>query len=181
MKKLILAAVALFAISSITMAQTPTKSAERKAARHAREIKSIDEMKADLGSRAFVFYPSSYALPFQNPVELYNFGYFYLDFYPESLDVYLPFAMNNNPAVSFSSAMVTYSAYKVVQTEGNNYVVTAKLSNISNTLPTTSMAMQDMNLRIHLSVNVMSGAAMLTLTPDFSPAVTYQGVVRSNN
>lgn len=181
MKKIILTSIALIVVSSMAMAQPSSKAIERKAAREAREMKALNEMKADLGTHSFVFYPSSYTMPYQNPVELYNFGYYYLDFYPQSLDVFLPFAINNGPTVEFSSMMTPYSAYKIVHTDGNNYVITARLVNVSNALPMTSIEMQDMNLGVHISVNIMSGAATLTLTPDFSPAVSYQGVLRSNN
>lgn len=181
MKKIILTSLALIVISSMALAQPSAKANDRKAARQTREIQAVDQMKSYLATQSFVFYPSSYTAPYQNPVELYNFGYYYLDFYPKSLDIYLPFTINNGPVVEFSTMMSPYSAYKVVHTEGYNYVITARLTNVSNALPTNSFSMQDMNLNIHISVNIMSGIATLTISPDFSASVTYQGILRANN
>ncbi len=190
MKRLIIvmAAIALsisaFAISKTnpSEAQERLTPQERKAKREAAQEAAIGEMKAAIAEQSFVFYPTSYTLPYQNPVMTYDRSDLYLNIYPEDLDINLPFKLLQSRASDFDASLVDYSDYtvKAAGKDGVNFIVTLQLNNVSNTNFSASFDDQDINLNIHLHVNVSNRVAFLTITPDFSPSITYQGTIALN-
>ncbi len=183
-KLLIVLSIVITSFTALAFA-TPTTSTlddtpqERKAKRHAAEEASVGEMKAALAEQSFVFYPTSYTLPYQDPVMVYNRTNLYLNFYPTDLDINLPFQFQTGRAIDFDAALIKYSDYtvKAAGKDGVNFIVTAELNNVSNTSFSAGFEDQDVNLDIHILINVASRVAFLTITPDFSAAVTYQGTI----
>ncbi len=179
MKKLLILLSALVLSGTMIAVTANTTASDRKAKREAREVQNIGEMKAALATQSFTFYPNSYTLPYQNPVETYGTTDLYLVFYPEDIDINLPFEVNQGKEFRFDSQFVKYQDYKVAATkQTNSYIVTAHLSNVSNMGIDADLTNQAMNIGIHINVNVATGSAYMTLTPDFSAAVTYRGTIR---
>ncbi len=174
-------------VASVTLASafaspddSNPKQEERRAKREARKALAVDQMKAALAQQSFDFSPLSYSLPYGNTVMLNStYGLNYLDFTPENLDVNLPFELQNNQKFNLDSQLTPYDDYTVkMDKDGMNCTITAELNNVSSNSFNAPLSSQGINLDIHISVNLLTGNAYLTITPDFSPAVTYQGTVR---
>lgn len=177
----LVAGALVFAVASSVSTKSNPKAAARKEKREARQQQAIDIMKAALATQTFTFYPSSYTLPYQNTVEVYDRSDLYLSFYPENLDISLPFELQNDKEFLFDASLVNYSDYSVKATKHpNNMIITAQLNNVSNTGFDSNFDNQNMNLGIHMSLNLATGSSFLTITPDFSAAVTYIGRVIAN-
>ncbi len=190
MKKLLLAiatlvicgAVSVLAAYTTSNSSNNPKTQQRKEARAQKQQMVTEQLKAALASQSFTFSPTSYTLPYQSPVMLYSqSGTYYLSFYPESLDIMLPFELHQGEKFNFDSSLTPYSDYLVKSTKtADYYTVTATLNNVSNMGFDSNLSNADFNVDIHLSVSAVSGTAFLTLTPDFSPAVTYQGSIMTH-
>ncbi len=186
MKKFLIAFCALVASSTMafvfasTTSSSPTKE-ERQTQREARRAEAIDQMKAALATQSFTFYPTSYTLPYQNMVMTYDRTDVYLALYPTNMDISLPFEINQGREFLFTSQLTPYQDYKVKATKSsNNFIVSFQLENVSNSGMNTNFDTQSMNLGVHIMVNVLTGSAFMTITPDFSAAVTYEGNIVAN-
>lgn len=178
----LLTTLSIFAINSANAEPKRLTVEERKAKREMRQQEVIGKMKAALAAQSFTFYPTSYTLPFETPNMLYGEAGLYLAFYPEDLDINLPFEINQGNEFTFDTQMADYEDYSVKATKHvNYYIVTAQLEDVSNMGIGSNLSDQDMNIGIHIGVNVATGNATLTLTPDFSAAVTYQGTIHYAN
>ncbi len=187
MKKIVFLLSVVLCITSLSLVSASTSSTdesptqqERREKRKARKELAADQMKAALAQQSFDFSPLSYSLPYGNTVMLNSsYGQNYLDFNPENLDIDLPFELQNSQEFTFSSQLTPYEDYTVkLSKDGLSCTVTAELSGVSSNSFNAPLSSQSIDLDIHISVNLVSGSAFVTITPDFSPAVTYQGTVR---
>ncbi len=178
---LLLTTALVFAVANSASSSASTQAAQRKAKREAREQTAIDNMKAALATQTFTFYPNSYTLPYQNPVQIFDRSDLYMSFYPEDLDISLPFELQNDKEFTFDASLLPYTDYAVKATKHpNNFIITAKLTNVSNTGFDSDFENQNMNIGIHIALSLSTGSAFVTLTPDFSAAVTYEGRIIAN-
>ncbi|MFI3299750.1 MAG: hypothetical protein R3Y49_08115 [Rikenellaceae bacterium] len=178
---LLLFCAALPLVSASNAEDSGSKTtAERKAKREANQAQAIGLMKAALAEQSFCFYPDSYTLPYQNPVELFTSStQYYLSFYPNDLDIILPFELQNEQKLVFDSQLTPYENYDVKTTsKPMQYIITAQLKNVSSNSFNAPLDSQAINLSIHISVNISTGTAYMTITPDFSAAVVYEGTIR---
>ncbi len=181
MKKIFIAlAIITMGTSAISFAQSTTPE-QRQQRRQQRQEESIGLLKEALAEQTFVFYPQSYTLPYQNPVQIYSSGSYYIDFYPESFDMNVPFEINGGQPFTFNTSLSNYSNYTVTNTgDGVNFIITAQLDNISNSNMGAGFDAQNINLQFHMSVNLLSANAIISIYPNFSAPISYQGTVYSN-
>ncbi len=170
-------------VAAVSSARSVVKAQERKEIRAQKQQQEIEKLKAALAQRTFNFYATSYSFPYKNPILLTSGMQYFLDFYPQDVDIYLPFELNQSPAFTFDTSLQPYTNFQIKESTDKRdpytYIITAQLRNVSNNGIDITMQNQNINLGLHLSVNIATGNAYLTLTPDFSPAVTYQGIVRN--
>lgn len=182
MKKLFLAVV-LVALTGSAFAQT--KADVRKEKREARVEQTIAQLKAAVVGQNFTFIPTTMMLAYKDPINLGSTSMTpFVDIAPGDMTVNLPFSMQmfqpNSKVFDLYLPGVPYT-YSVKQGQGNTYNIVMNLTNVSNQGGfKPSISTQNINLGIHLSVDVRSGYATMTVTPDFGAPTVYTGTIAPN-
>ncbi len=176
--------IAIILVSSlvlITVNANNDKAELRKQKREQQQQITKEKMKAAIAQQMFYFYPRTYAMPYSNPVNIDSQGEYYLDFYPSDVIINLPMELGQQSQYVFYNSGAQYSDYTVKDNgDGVNYTITAQLRNVSNSNmggAAFDLNDQNVNLGIHLSINILYGNAYLTITPDFAAPTTYQGTI----
>lgn len=161
-----------------TVHASSEKANLRKEKREQQKQLTIEKTKAAIAEQNFNFYVQSYSLPYESPVQVNISGKYYLDFYSQDVAIDLPMKLSFQSNYIFSNMSMPYSDFTVKDTgDGVNYIITAKLNNVSNNNVNTSIEDQGVNLGIHMTVNTLYRNATLTITPDFAASTTYQGSI----
>lgn len=177
MKKLFLT-LAIISLVSVATAQDYSKKEYRDQVRANRATQVTAEMNQAVTNRNFTFtahYMSSNFGP-QMPVSTTAN---YLSIFPNYMDVNLPYlvfspVIPTPRAFDFNTSNYTFASNLV----NGMWYVTIKVENVMNVQANPNLPEADYN--IHISFSSTTGVATMTIVPDFSPMITYYGIVRLN-
>lgn len=199
MKKLILLISSLAIITGVS-AQDFSKREIRKEAREKRQTQFEDQLGAAIQAANFTFYAYEVTPPYKMPISLAQ-GNFYISLYGNNnMDTYLPFTTQVAPAIGvvglsessvFIGPMMDKVKFFMLNLDVQQYTYSAKLQdgywhvtiglqNVNNQIVSQNPSEVTITLTITLDISASTGATNMTIQPLFSPAVQYQGTVRTN-
>lgn len=177
MKKILLLLM-LISTTGIVTAQNYADESYRAQKRAERRAEFMTKLNAGIAAHQFFFTATTMqgnvggdvSVPFQNN---------YVDVYPSTLDVDLPYitqyAIVNTPSlINFTASSYTVST---AQTD-TNWIVVIQVNNQINDTPEPNV--MNMSYTLHFSIYKSTGLTTLTITPSMSDAVTYEGFVTTN-
>lgn len=169
MKKLFLS-VLMLSMAVTAMAQTTPSKEARAAQRAARQEQMTQQLTAALQNHNFTFAASQVSSPVGGMSQVLNQWNNYVEVYPESIQVSLPYITGS---IDLAPLRIEFTTTQFTFWEDMN-------NGSQWTVVFQAQAGDNTKYVFHLNYDVNSGLATLTLVPNMGSTLTYTGSLQAN-
>lgn len=180
MKKTIIALVLLVASTAMVSAQDMTKKEIRQQERSAKEAAFVAQVNTAISNQSFTFTATEMMPMFGNPVSLGFVSQNIMSVTKNYIDVELPYQplanLSQNPIRMINFTSQAYQYTSVFENGSWNVVINVKAINAQR----AEVGLSE-QYTLHLTFNVKSRVASLTVIPKNNTPVTYTGNLSFTN
>lgn len=170
MKKMLLSVLVLSMATTMAMAQTTSSKEARAAQRAARQEQMTQQLTSALQNHNFTFSASQVSTPIGGMPQTLNQWNNYVEVYPESIQVSLPYITGS---VDLAPLRIEFTTTQFTFWEdmnnGSQWTVVFQTETGAN-----------VKYVFHLNYDTNSGLATLTLVPNSGNTLTYTGSLQAN-